>query len=122
MFIPIGVGSVLSAITSGRLVDWNYRRWCKKLNVPVVKNRKQDLSNFPIERARLEITFPFFLISVAAIIAYGWILTLKVSVAVPVVILFYHRNVDARAHVTSAAFAQALLRPGSGSAQVCLPY
>jgi len=39
----------------------------------------------------------------------------------PLYQLFYHRNVDARAHVTSAAFAQALLRPGSGSAQVCSP-
>lgn len=54
IFIPIGAGSVLSAVTSGRLVDWNFRRWCKKLNIPIVANRRQDLTNFPIERARLE--------------------------------------------------------------------
>jgi MFS family permease len=89
MFIPIGVGSVLSAFTTGRLVDWNYRRWCAKLNVPVVKNRKTDLTNFPIERARLEVVLPLFFVAVAFIIAYGWVLTKKISVAVPVVLLFF---------------------------------
>jgi MFS family permease len=89
MFIPVGAGSVLSALTSGKLVDWNYRRWCKKLGVPVVKNRRQDLTNFPIERARLEVIFPFFLVAVVFIIAYGWILTQKISIAVPIVVLFF---------------------------------
>lgn len=89
MFIPIGVGSVLSAFTTGRFVDWNYRRWCAKLNVPIVKNRKADLTNFPIERARLEVVLPLFFIAVAFIIAYGWVLTKKISVAVPVVLLFF---------------------------------
>ncbi|KUJ14094.1 MFS general substrate transporter [Mollisia scopiformis] len=89
MFIPIGAGSVLSAFTSGRLVDWNYRRWCARLNVPVIKNRRQDLTNFPIERARLEVAFPVFFVGGAFLVAYGWILTAKVSVAVPVVFLFF---------------------------------
>lgn len=89
MFIPIGAGSILSALTVGRLADGNYRRWAKKLEFPVVKNRKTDLTNFPIERARLEIIFPLFFVAVAFIIAYGWTLTRKVSVAVPVVLLFF---------------------------------
>jgi MFS family permease len=89
MFIPIGVGSIVSALTVGRLADWNYRRWAKKLGISVVKNRKQDLTNFPIERARLEVVFPLFFVAVAIIIAYGWTLTKKISVAVPVVLLFF---------------------------------
>jgi len=88
MFIPIGGGSIISALTVGRLADGNYRRWAKKLNMPVVKNRRQDLTNFPIERARLEVIFPLFFVSVAVIIAYGWILTKKISIAVPIVLLF----------------------------------
>ncbi len=89
MFLPIGGGSILTALTIGRLVDWNYRRWCKKLNVTIVKNRRQDLTNFPIERARLEVAFPMLFISGGFMIAYGWILTLKISVAVPAVLLFF---------------------------------
>jgi MFS family permease len=89
MFLPIGIGSIISAFTTGGLVDWNYRRWCKKLGVPVLKNRKQDLSNFPIEKARLQVTFPLFFVAGATIIAYGWILTLKISVAAPIVFFFF---------------------------------
>ncbi|KAE9368108.1 MFS general substrate transporter [Stipitochalara longipes BDJ] len=88
MFIPIGCGSIISALTIGKLADWNYRRWAKKLGMPVVKNRRQDLTNFPIERARLEVVFPLFFVAVVVIIAYGWILTKKISVAAPIVLLF----------------------------------
>ncbi|KAE8441465.1 hypothetical protein EG329_004921 [Mollisiaceae sp. DMI_Dod_QoI] len=88
MFIPIGGGSVLSAFTSGRLVDWNYRRWCAKLNVPIIKNRRQDLTNFPIERARLQVAWPAFFLGGIFLIAYGWILTISISVAAPIVFLF----------------------------------
>jgi MFS family permease len=87
MFIPIGIGGIMSALTVGPLADWNYRRWAKKLGIKVVKNRRQDLTNFPIERARLEVVFPLFFVAVAVIIAYGWILTKKISVAVPIVLL-----------------------------------
>jgi MFS family permease len=89
MFIPIGVGGIISAFTTGKLVDWNYARWCKKLGVPIVKNRRQDLTNFPIEKARLQVNFPLFFAAGAFIIAYGWILTVKISVAAPIVFLFF---------------------------------
>ncbi|KAF4630133.1 hypothetical protein G7Y89_g8008 [Cudoniella acicularis] len=89
MFLPIGGGSILAAFTAGRLVDWNYRRWCHKLGIPVVQNRRQDLSNFPIEKARLEVAFPLFFITGAFLIAYGWILTVNVSVVAPIVFLFF---------------------------------
>lgn len=89
IFIPVGAGSVLSAFTSGRLVDWNYCRWCAKLNVPIIKNRRQDLTNFPIERVRLEVAFPAFFLGGVFLIAYGWVLTVKISIAAPVVFLFF---------------------------------
>jgi MFS family permease len=88
MFIPIGVGGILSALTSGKLVDWNYRRHAKMLGVLVVKNRRQDLTNFPIEKARLQVAFPMFFLAGAFLIVYGWILTVKVSLAAPIITLF----------------------------------
>ncbi|RJE22889.1 transporter [Aspergillus sclerotialis] len=60
MYIPIGAGGILSAFTTGRLVDWNYRRHARRAGLPVIKNVKQDLSNFNIERARLEVALPMF--------------------------------------------------------------
>ena len=88
MFIPIGAGSVLSALSSGRLLDWNYRRHARMLGIPVIKNRRQDLTNFPIEKARIQVAFPMFFLAGSFLIAYGWILTVKLSLAAPVITLF----------------------------------
>lgn len=89
MFIPIGAGSIISAFTTGRLVDWNFRRHCARLNIPIVANRRQDLTSFPIEKARLQVAFPFFFIAGAMLIIYGWMLMLNISVAAPIVFLFF---------------------------------
>ncbi|PQE19031.1 MFS multidrug protein [Rutstroemia sp. NJR-2017a WRK4] len=88
MFMPVGAGSVLSAFTTGKLIDYNYRRHALMHNLPVTKNRQQDLTHFPIERARLEIALPLFYLGAAAIIAYGWVMGHRVSVAGPAVLLF----------------------------------
>lgn len=72
----------------GALVDWNYRRWAKKLGYPMQKNRQTDLSNFPIERARLEISLPLLLTASLSVIGYGWLMDHKVSLAGPIIMLF----------------------------------
>lgn len=57
-FIPAGLGSLFSATFNGVLVDWNYRRLQTRSGEPVSKTSKQDHTNFPIERARLQIGLP----------------------------------------------------------------
>ena len=81
MFIPIGAGSIISAFTTGKLVDWNYGRHARRLGFPVTRNRAQDLTNFPIEKARLQVAFPMFFVSGAFVIMYGWFLTTKLNLA-----------------------------------------
>ncbi|KAK9246060.1 major facilitator superfamily domain-containing protein [Lipomyces tetrasporus] len=88
MFIPIGAGGLVSAFTTGKVVDWNYRRHAKLNGFPVVRNRRQDLTNFPIETARLQIALPLFYVGAASIIAYGWVMDHKVNLAGPVILLF----------------------------------
>lgn len=88
MFIPIGCGGIVSAFTTGKLVDWNYRRHAKRLGVPVVRNRAQDLIDFPIEKARLQVAFPLFFVAGSFLIMYGWFLTVKISIAAYVITLF----------------------------------
>lgn len=89
MFLPIGFGSMASAFTIGKLVDWNYRRFAKKLGVPVIKNRVQDLAHFPIEKARLQVAFPATCIAASFIIMYGWVMAQKLSLAAPIIALFF---------------------------------
>jgi len=39
VFIPFGSGSVISAFTTGKMMDRNYKKHAKRAGMPVVKNR-----------------------------------------------------------------------------------
>jgi multidrug resistance protein len=88
VFLSIGGGSIISAFTTGKIVDWNYARHAKRNGFPIAKNRSTDISNFPIERARVEIGLPCLLLGVLTVIGYGWIVDFNLSIAGPVVMLF----------------------------------
>ncbi|KAF8863482.1 MFS general substrate transporter [Acephala macrosclerotiorum] len=88
MYLPIAGGSIVAAFTQGKFIDWNYARHAKRLGIVVQKRKMQDLTNFPIERARLEVAIPFLLLSCISTIIYGWIMHFKVSVAGPAIMLF----------------------------------
>lgn len=83
--LSVGGGSIVSTFTTGRLMDWNYRRHATKLNFPL---SKIDLSGFPIEQARLEIGLPPMLLGAIGVLGYGWTLRNDISVAVPIIFLF----------------------------------
>ncbi len=88
MFIPIGIGGIASALVTGRLTDWNFRRHARRLRMPIVANEAQNLTDFPIEQARLELGLPLYLAMAVFVITYGWLLEMHVSIAGPIVILF----------------------------------
>ncbi|GFF55511.1 MFS antiporter QDR2 [Aspergillus lentulus] len=88
MYIPIGAGGIVASFVTGPLVDWNYRRHALRAGLPVEKRKQSDLSNFNIERARLEIALPAFYICCVMMIAYGWVMNHKVNLAGPVILLF----------------------------------
>ena len=76
VYIPFGAGSLISALSTGKAIDWNYRRYAKKHGLPLTKNRHQDLTKFPIEKARLEVALPLLYLGNVGSIAYGWTLNL----------------------------------------------
>lgn len=88
MYLPIGCGGILSAFTTGRIVDWNYRRHAKRAGITIVKGVRQDLTNFNIERVRLEIALPMFYISLVTVVIYGWLMGRKVNIAAPIILMF----------------------------------
>ena len=88
VYIPFGGGSVISAVTSGKLVDWNYRRHAVRNGFPTTRNRYQDLTEYPIERARLEICLPLLYLAVISLIGYGWVLEYRTNLAGPLIFLF----------------------------------
>ncbi|KAL9619131.1 MAG: hypothetical protein Q9160_006220 [Pyrenula sp. 1 TL-2023] len=90
-FIPISIGSTLAMITNGKYdpVDRNYARHAKQLGMPLVKNRRQDLTNFPIERARIEIALPLIYGGCLFTIIYGWLLQAETNLAGPLIMLTF---------------------------------
>ena len=88
IFIPIGVGGIASAIVMGMLIDWNFRRHERRLSLPSTKRKAEDLTNFPIEKARLELGLPLYFAAAGLVIAYGWLLDTRVNVSRPIIILF----------------------------------
>ena len=88
MYLPIGIGSVAAALTVGKLVDWNFNRHATKLGITVTRNKQhEDLSNFPFEKARLQVALPLFFLGTACIVIYDWILQNRFSIWGPIVLL-----------------------------------
>jgi predicted MFS family arabinose efflux permease len=69
-------------------MDWNYRRWAKKLNRPLDKKRSTDLRDFPIEKVRLQPVFIFAPLVAATYIPFGWVVQKRVNIAVPLILEF----------------------------------
>ncbi|KAJ5143378.1 Major facilitator superfamily domain general substrate transporter [Penicillium bovifimosum] len=40
MYLPIGGGGIVLALTSGRILDWNYRRHAKHAGLAIVKTER----------------------------------------------------------------------------------
>jgi multidrug resistance protein len=87
-YIANGIGSLLSSLTMGHVVDWNFRRYAAKMNMPISKGKQQDLSNFPIERVKLEIVIPGHIVGILGLILFGWTVKFQTHLAGPEIALF----------------------------------
>jgi predicted MFS family arabinose efflux permease len=115
MYLPIGIGGICSAFTTGRIVDWNYRRHARRSGLTVIKGVRQDLTNFNIERVRLEVALPMYYISLAMVVIYGWLMGRKVNIAAPIILLFVNGwALNATSQVLSALMVD--LWPGNSAA------
>jgi multidrug resistance protein len=88
-YLPTGFGSLTAAVISGRFLDWNFARHAKKIGMEISKTKQQDLSNFPVEAARLQVVLPMTFISAALVIIYGWVMHSRTSLAGPLVLLYF---------------------------------
>ncbi len=87
-YIPFAIGSVVGAIVVGKLLNWNYARVAASIGVSPDRKRGEDLRKFPIERARLDLIWPWIITAVLATVAWGWVVNSGTSLAAPLVILF----------------------------------
>lgn len=87
-YIASGIGSLLSSLTMGHVVDWNFRRHAARLNMPISKGKQQDLSNFPIEQVKLEIVLPGHVVGIVGLILFGWTVNFQTHLVGPEIALF----------------------------------
>lgn len=80
-YLPIGIGSLTYRHTGGYLLDWNFRRHAKAAGIVISHNRQQDMDTLPIEKIRLQVSLPFVYLSSVLVIAYGWAMESKSSLA-----------------------------------------
>ena len=88
-FIPYGVGCVVASLGCGKLMDINYKRMAKANNIVVDRTKGDDLTHFPIEKARFQVMYPMLLCGIVALIAYGWALQFEAPLVVPLILQFF---------------------------------
>lgn len=87
-FIPFGIGCFIAPVTLGKLLDWNFRRVAKQAGLPIDRKRATDLKDFPLEKARVQVTWPLVLIGALCLLCYGWVLEQNANLAAPLVLQF----------------------------------
>ncbi|KAM3511370.1 hypothetical protein MY11210_004979 [Beauveria gryllotalpidicola] len=89
MYLPMAGGSIIAAFAVGRGMTWNYKRHCAMTGIQFDRSRQMDMSNFPIERVRLEIGIPLMLLAGACLIGWGWAVHFHAHIAVQCVIMVF---------------------------------
>ena len=87
-FIPFGMGCSVASIVCGQLMDRNYKRVAKQAGFTIDLKRGDDMRNFPIEKARIQIIYPLLYIGIATVLCYGWALERNAPLAAPLILHF----------------------------------
>lgn len=89
IYIPFGVACALAAFATGRLLDRNYHKTAAEAGISTIRNRVDDISDFPIEKARLRIITWSVTLCACLMVSYGWQLQVSSSMAGPLVTQFF---------------------------------
>ncbi|KAL4901338.1 major facilitator superfamily domain-containing protein [Aspergillus multicolor] len=95
IYIPFGVGGIVSTFVSGRMLNSAWRDARLKRGLPLDKGRGDDLDNFPVEKARLRVVWVPMCLTVATVVGSGWALhfhTLDFSVYNTLLVEKSHRS------------------------------
>ncbi|OBT45029.1 hypothetical protein VE00_04158 [Pseudogymnoascus sp. WSF 3629] len=88
-YIPIGAAAICAKTVVGRLIDWNFRRHCRIQGVEIIKSQQQEIDDFPVERARLEVSLPLIIMACVGVVPYGWVMGLEHPPLGAVIVLLF---------------------------------
>jgi predicted MFS family arabinose efflux permease len=79
-FIGNGAGCIIGTLSTGKVLDYSYRRLKKTYNGPP--------EDFPLEKARFRTLWVWSGLQCASVLAFGWTLDKGVHVSVPIIATF----------------------------------
>lgn len=73
IYLPFGLGAIVSTLVSSKWIDHDYRVVAKAHGLPINKVSGDDLLHFPIEEARIRSALLPTFFSFVSVLAYGWL-------------------------------------------------
>ncbi|KAG7286787.1 hypothetical protein NEMBOFW57_009103 [Staphylotrichum longicolle] len=116
VFLPGLAGMTIGGVVAGKLVDRNYAVVARKHGVEPENNKKHDLLEFPIERARYRHCLVFVLVELLLVIGYGWAVRFRVHPSVPIILQFFACALSTLLSHTSSALLVDIFPNTSSSA------
>ena len=85
-FLTGGVGVIFGGFATGKMLDRNYKLTAKETGHIVDRVSGDDMTHFPIERARSRGTLPLLGISTCALLGYGWAVQTRAHPSIPLIL------------------------------------
>lgn len=89
-FLANGIGSILGTLTTGRLLNLDYKRvkqaYASRMEMLRTTDRKPS---FPIEKARLRLIPLFSLLQAISVLVFGWTIRYHIHISVPIITTFF---------------------------------
>jgi hypothetical protein len=85
-YLPGGVGVIIGASCTGRLMDHNYKITAAQVGHEIDKIKGDNIDEFPIEKARTRLSLPLLAIFTSAFVGYGWAIETHTHCAVPLLL------------------------------------
>lgn len=89
LYLPCGLGCLLSSYFTGKVLNRDYRLTSKAHNFVIDELRGDNLSNFPIEKARLRSVPYLIALCAVSITGYGWSVDREMNILVPLTLQFF---------------------------------
>ena len=81
-YLAFGSATAIASYGVGMITDYDYRQTARAHNLSIDRVRGDDLSKFPIEKARLRTVWFYIFVSATATLGYGWALEYRTHLAV----------------------------------------
>lgn len=89
IYIPFGVACAIAALTTGKLLDYNFQQMASISGIKVDTKRDEGLEEFPIQMARLKGVKVLTGTCAALMMGYGWLLERRSHMAGPLILQFF---------------------------------